>query len=122
MQGSNSIPEDLRQSPYLCPIDNAKLDFLIAARGDKTKVGEEQRERALLHFVTGHNENGGGFAASRAWLEARLAHEDTQISSYSKEQMSGKTVPSNPDKRKPVNDIPGGPRRSRRVASRSFNA
>ncbi|KAG9688615.1 hypothetical protein KCU95_g10145, partial [Aureobasidium melanogenum] len=30
MQGSNSIPEDLRQPPYLCPIDNAKLDTLIA--------------------------------------------------------------------------------------------
>ncbi|CAD0092381.1 unnamed protein product [Aureobasidium mustum] len=90
MQGSNSIPEDLRQPPYLCPVDNAKLDFLVAARGNKTKVGVWQRERALSRFVTGHSENGGGFAAFRAWLEARLAHGDTQISSYTEKQISEK--------------------------------
>ncbi|KAH0365383.1 hypothetical protein KCU65_g6096, partial [Aureobasidium melanogenum] len=118
MQGRNSIPEDLRQPPYLCPIDNAKLDALIAARGDKTKVGVKQREAALLRFVKGHHGNGGGFAGFRAWLEARLGYGEVGTSSAHGEKMSESMPGSNGDKRKPEDIATGNTRRSKRIASR----
>ncbi|KAH0337245.1 hypothetical protein KCU74_g1692, partial [Aureobasidium melanogenum] len=118
MQGSNSIPEDLRQPHYLCPIDNAKLDTLIAARGDKTKVGIKQKERALLHFVTEHHKNGGGFAGLRAWLEKRLGCED---GGANHRETSRRMVHSNMEKRKPETGASEGSRRSKRIAARSLD-
>ncbi|KAH0380366.1 hypothetical protein KCU92_g7638, partial [Aureobasidium melanogenum] len=120
MQGSNSIPEDLRQPPCLCPIDNAKLDTLVAARGDKTKVGASQREFALLCFVTKHNEFGDGFAAFRAWLEARLGHEDDETFPGHEEKTSG--LPhSGTKKRQSKNLSTGNTRRSKRIAPRGLD-
>ncbi|KAH0353206.1 hypothetical protein KCU83_g3344, partial [Aureobasidium melanogenum] len=121
MQGSNSIPEDLRQPPYLCPIDNAELDTLIAARGDKTKVGATQRELALLQFVTGHNKNNGGFAAFRAWLGAKLGHEDDETFS-NHEKVNGRMAHSDANKRQSENTSTENTRRSKRVASRGLNS
>ncbi|KAG9943722.1 hypothetical protein KCU85_g8492, partial [Aureobasidium melanogenum] len=119
MQGSNSIPEDLRQPPYLCPIDNAKLDTLITTRGDKIKAGVKQREQALLGIVKGHNENGGGFAGFRAWLEARLMHGEA-ASNHT--ETTRQVVDSNTYKRKPKDVATGVTRRSKRIAALSLDS
>ncbi|THX77329.1 hypothetical protein D6D04_06386 [Aureobasidium pullulans] len=70
MQGSATMAEDLRQPPYLCPIDDAKLNTLIATRGNASVGSTANREQALLAF-TKQYQQGSGFAAFRAWLEAR---------------------------------------------------
>ncbi|CAD0050132.1 unnamed protein product [Aureobasidium pullulans] len=70
MQGSATVAEDLRQPPYLCPIDDAKLNTLIATRGNASVGSTACREQALLAF-TKRYQQGSGFAAFEAWLEAR---------------------------------------------------
>lgn len=66
MQGSASLAEDVRQPPYLCPIDVAKLDFATGS------VDTVVRNRALLAFCRRHEANSHFFAAFAAWLENRL--------------------------------------------------
>lgn len=64
MQGSASLPEDARQPPYLCPIDEAKL---LSATGSTA----EKHYNALLRFCEKHAEV-HLFAAFGAWIHARL--------------------------------------------------
>ncbi|KAL4960139.1 archaemetzincin [Aspergillus stella-maris] len=66
MQGSASLFEDLRQPPYLCPVDLAKVL-------SSTKTSVEGRYRALLGFCEreGIREE-AHFAAFGAWLRTSL--------------------------------------------------
>ncbi|PPQ78860.1 hypothetical protein CVT25_002430 [Psilocybe cyanescens] len=64
MQGSSSLVEDVRQPPYLCPVDLAKL---LRASG----TTEEARDRALLAFCERYT-NVRLFVAFAAWIRARM--------------------------------------------------
>jgi archaemetzincin len=68
MQGSASIAEGDRQTPYLCPVDLAKI--LRAIGTDETT-----RDQALLNFCNSHQPI-PIFAAYAAWMENRLSVED----------------------------------------------
>ncbi|KAL4956383.1 hypothetical protein BDW69DRAFT_203245 [Aspergillus filifer] len=66
MQGSASLSEDLRQPPYLCPVDVAKVL-------SSTKSTIEERYRALLEFCGRQGiRKEAHFAAFGAWLRASL--------------------------------------------------
>ena len=66
MQATASLPEDVRQPPYLCPVDLAKM---LRATG----ADEGERYEALLAFC-GRHEGGaaGWFTAFQAWILGRL--------------------------------------------------
>lgn len=64
MQGSASLTEDVRQPPYICSVDLAKL-----LRATGTSV--EQRYLALIKFCDKH-QRVQLFAAFAAWIRARL--------------------------------------------------
>lgn len=66
MQATASLAEDVRQPPYLCPVDLAKL--LRATEAD-----ERERYEALLRFCGPHEDGGAGwFKALEAWTLGRL--------------------------------------------------
>ena len=66
MQATASLAEDVRQPPYLCPVDLAKM---LRATG----ADERERYEALLAFC-GRHEGGdaGWFKALQAWILGRL--------------------------------------------------
>jgi archaemetzincin len=64
MQGSASLAEDVRQPPYLCPVDLAKV--LRATGADM-----EKRYAALLGFCE-KREGDGMFAAFATWIRTRM--------------------------------------------------
>lgn len=66
MQATASLAEDVRQPPYLCPVDLAKM---LRATGADVR----ERYEALLAF-SGRNEHGGAgwFKAFEAWTTVRL--------------------------------------------------
>ncbi|KAK3714813.1 hypothetical protein LTR37_007548 [Vermiconidia calcicola] len=64
MQGTARMEEDVRQPPYLCPIDLSKM---LRATG----TDRDERYRALLEFSRKWEED-RMFAAFGAWIEARL--------------------------------------------------
>ena len=64
MQSTSSLAEDVRQPPYLCPVDLGKV--LRATGADK--LG---RYEALLSFCANHAQI-PMFAAFGAWLESRF--------------------------------------------------
>lgn len=66
MQATASLAEDVRQPPYLCPVDLAKM---LRATGADVR----ERYEALLAF-SGRNEHGGAgwFKAFEAWTTGRL--------------------------------------------------
>jgi archaemetzincin len=64
MQGSASLAEDVRQPPYLCPVDLAKV--LRATGADMGK-----RYTALLGFCEEHGED-AMFAAFATWIRTRM--------------------------------------------------
>jgi len=66
MQSTASLAEDVRQPPYLCPVDIAKV--LRATSAD-----EVERYTALLSFCEKHVQN-RMFAAFEAWLKTCIAH------------------------------------------------
>jgi archaemetzincin len=73
MQGSASLIEDMRQPPYLCPVDLAKL---LAS----TRTSAADRYAALLEFC----EREGvrelpHFAAYAAWLRASIEQGDGHV-------------------------------------------
>ncbi|KAK7685013.1 hypothetical protein QCA50_011848 [Cerrena zonata] len=67
MQGSASIAEDVRQPPYLCPVDLKKV--LVA-----TGTGEVERYRRLLEFCEGEEwvDKWEMFVGYAAWIRERL--------------------------------------------------
>lgn len=66
MQGTSSLAEDVRQPPYLCPVDLAKM---LRATG----ANERRRYEALLTFCGQHEDGGAGwFKALQAWISGRL--------------------------------------------------
>lgn len=66
MQATASLAEDVRQPPYLCPVDLAKL---LRATG----ADERERYKALLTFCGGHGNQGAGwFKAYEAWIAGRV--------------------------------------------------
>ncbi|MCJ1457691.1 hypothetical protein MMC28_008060 [Mycoblastus sanguinarius] len=65
MQGSVGMSEGVRQPPYLCPVDLAKL---LRATG----ADEKRRYEAVILFCDLHKD-AGMFAAFAAWIRARLA-------------------------------------------------
>ncbi|MCJ1279443.1 hypothetical protein MMC21_007267 [Puttea exsequens] len=69
MQGTASLAEDLRQPPYLCPVDLAKV---LRATG----VTAKNRYEALLRFCEGKKEV-SMFRAFGAWLKWRLGELGT---------------------------------------------
>ena len=72
MQGTASAAEDTRQPPYLCPVDDAKLNAIIAERVKGGRPSGVERDRALLGYCRKHAA-GGAFAAYQKWLEQKLA-------------------------------------------------
>ena len=64
MQGTASLTEDVRQPPYLCPVDLAKL---LRATG----ANEKERYEAILGFCDGWQET-PMFAALKAWIGHRI--------------------------------------------------
>ena len=64
MQGTASLAEDVRQPPYLCPVDLAKV---LRATG----ADEKERYEAILEFCRGRPDT-PMFAALGAWVEAQL--------------------------------------------------
>lgn len=67
MQGTSSAIEDVRQPPYLCPVD---LEKVLRATG----TDEKERYEALLKFCERWEgmEGGDMFVAHAAWLRAVL--------------------------------------------------
>jgi archaemetzincin len=65
MQGTARMAEDVRQPPYLCPIDLSKV---IRATGSM----EKERYKALLEVCEKWKDD-KMFAAFGAWIETRLA-------------------------------------------------
>lgn len=70
MQSTASVAEDIRQPPYLCPIDLIKV---LHATGADVLV----RYRTLLAFCE-QRPNGAMFSAFAGWLKARLHHVESQ--------------------------------------------
>lgn len=67
MQGSASLSEDMRQPPYLCPVDLAKL--LAGTKGEM-----QARYSALLEYCERlHIRGSPHFMAFGAWLRASIA-------------------------------------------------
>ena len=64
MQGTSSLAEDVRQPPYLCPVDLAKV---LRA----TSANRAERYEALKNFCDRHR-NVPMLAAFGAWLGSRL--------------------------------------------------
>ena len=64
MQGTASLAEDVRQPPYLCPVDLAKL---LRATG----ADEKERYEVILRFCEGQQET-PMFAALGAWVGRRI--------------------------------------------------
>ena len=66
MQATASLTEDVRQPPYLCPVDMAKM---LRATG----VDVRERYEALLTVCGRHGHGGAGwFKAFGAWITVRL--------------------------------------------------
>ena len=66
MQATASLSEDVRQPPYLCPVDLAKL---LRATG----ADEIERYKTLLVFCGQFEDGGAGwFKAFEAWIAMRL--------------------------------------------------
>ena len=89
MQASASLAEDVRQPPYLCPADLAKL---LRATG----ADERQRYEALLTFCGRHGDRGAGwFKAYEAWIAGRLREleEETAKSSPKHTLKGSKNAP-----------------------------
>ena len=87
MQATASLPEDVRQPPYLCPVDLAKV---LRATGSD----ERERYEALLAFC-GRHEGGaaGWFKAFQAWILGRLRElkvENEALNSKSAKSSSSK--------------------------------
>lgn len=75
MQASASIAEDIRQPPYLCPVDLRKV--LVATGLDKLEglEGREvERYKRLLEFCEGEEwvNEWEMFVAYAAWIRERL--------------------------------------------------
>lgn len=64
MQGTASLAEDVRQPPYLCPVDLAKV---LRATG----ANERERYEAILAFCKGWRET-PMFIGLGAWIEAMI--------------------------------------------------
>lgn len=93
MQGTSSLAEDVRQPPYLCPVDLAKM---LRATG----ANERRRYEALLTFCGQHEDGSAGwFKALQAWISGRLGElehgdedsEKTTARPSSKPASKGKT-------------------------------
>ena len=80
MQGSASVAEDIRQPPYLCPVDLKKVLVAIGegegGDGDGKRLEEREIERykALLEFCEGEEwvDNFEMFVGYAAWIRERL--------------------------------------------------
>jgi len=83
MQGTSSIAEDVRQPPYLCPIDSAEVLHALDCDGNA-------RDKAILDVCSKFGSSGGMFTAYAAWLQA--------VRSKSKQSRS------NPRKRSKIED------------------
>ncbi len=78
MQATASLAEDVRQPPYLCPVDLAKL--LRATRAD-----EKKRYKALLTFCERFKDRDAGwFNAFGAWIFGRLRELEEKCEGFGK--------------------------------------
>lgn len=91
MQATSSIVEDLRQPPYLCPVDEAKV-----ARA--TGQGKKERLEAMGGFCKGHGSY-GMFAALGAWANARFGELEGRDEPDAKRQ---KTVSKGASRQTPI--------------------
>ena len=79
MQATASLAEDVRQPPYLCPVDLAKI---LRA----TRVDERVRYQALLIFCEQFEDGDvGWFKALGAWIAGRLRELEEVGTSLDKE-------------------------------------
>lgn len=83
MQATTSVAEDIRQPPYLCPIDLAKV--LYATGGEVAA-----RYEALREFCV-KRKDGAMFAAFAAWLEVRLEDVARNSTKFAENGRSGET-------------------------------
>lgn len=73
MQATASLAEDVRQPPYLCPVDLAKM---LRATG----ADERERYEALLAFCRRREDGRAGpFKAFAAWIGGRLQELDKGV-------------------------------------------
>lgn len=88
MQATASLAEDVRQPPYLCPVDLAKM---LRATG----VDVSERYEALLIFCRRHGHGGAGwFKAFEAWITVRLGELEEGYEGLEKtEKASSKPAP-----------------------------
>ena len=68
MQGTASMIEDVRQPPYLCPVDLAKIQRVLAL----SDADVTERYRALRAYC---GKFGHAFAGFEGWLEGRLTEQ-----------------------------------------------
>ncbi len=66
MQGTASMAEDVRQPPYLCPVELAKIQRAIGLT-DKDVM---ERYKALQNFCS---RSGSGFAGFGCWIRERIS-------------------------------------------------
>ena len=87
MQGTASLAEDVRQPPYLCPVDLAKM---LRATG----ANEKERCEAILEFCKGRPDT-LMFAALGAWIEAMMGElgQDESSNRNSRLETGSKDAP-----------------------------
>lgn len=96
MQATASIKEDLRQPPYLCPVDEAKV-------GRATGKGGRERGEVLGRWCGGRREF-GMFAALGGWVAGRVG----EMGGEREEEVEGEGV-----KEEGVKEEDGEPERQR---------
>lgn len=65
MQGTASMAEDVRQPPYMCPIDEAKVRAIITTRG---RGDGSRRDESISEFCRSQK-TGSAFDVYRYWLQ-----------------------------------------------------
>ena len=74
MQGTASVAEDMRQPPYMCPVDLTKLLYTTGAT-------VEEHHQALLRYCSRFKDQHGAlfWTPFAAWLTRRLGHSRVEI-------------------------------------------
>ncbi|EIM80328.1 uncharacterized protein STEHIDRAFT_68085, partial [Stereum hirsutum FP-91666 SS1] len=90
MQGTTSLAEDMRQPPYLCPVDLGKVITATSAGAQSVERIEAERirerygamirvcQRFAGRFRQGDEESRGPWKAFGAWIEGRVQELDNE--------------------------------------------
>lgn len=90
MQGTTSLAEDMRQPPYLCPVDLGKVITATSTGAQSVERTEAERirerygamirvcQRFAGRFRQGDEESRGPWKAFGAWIEGRVQELDNE--------------------------------------------